>query len=80
MTNWKTTASAIGVAITSLLSLIAIAPSELGDMSLIIPPAYKAKVAAVSALAAFALRVINGTWQKDKDVTGGNRIEPPKIP
>jgi ABC-type molybdate transport system substrate-binding protein len=76
MTNWKTTLSAAGAAVLSLLAAVAAAPAELGDVSTIIPAEWKAKVFAAAAISAFLLRVINGTWQKDKDVTGGNRSNP----
>lgn len=69
--NWRTAASQIGVALFSLLTVLAALPYQLGDVSLIIPPAWKSRVFIVGAIATALLRVINGLQQKDKYVTGG---------
>lgn len=65
MRNWKTTLTAAGAALLSLLAALAAAPAELGDVSTILPAEYKAKIFGAAALAAFALKVINGYHQKD---------------
>src|ERR1022692_1909878 len=70
--NWKTTLSGIGVALFALLNALALAPTELGDFGMIIPPTWKAKILCVSLGAAFIMRVLNAMHQKDKNVTGGN--------
>lgn len=69
--NWKTTVSGIGAAIFALVSVLATLPYELGDAGNIFPPAYKAKIAVVGAIAALMLRVWNSFVQKDRNVTGG---------
>jgi len=69
--NWKTTVSQAGVAIFSLLTLLAALPYQLGEIATIIPPEWKSKVVAVGAFATLVLRLINGWQQKSKDVTGG---------
>lgn len=65
MRNWKTTLSGIGVAFMSALAAIAALPYQLGDMSTIIPPAWKARVTAAAITAAFILRVINSMATAD---------------
>ena len=70
--NWKTTLSGIGIALFALLNALALAPTELGDFGMIIPPAYKAKILMVSLGAAFVMRVLNAMHQKSANVTGGN--------
>lgn len=57
MKNWKTTLSGIGVASLALLNTLAILPAQLGDISTIIPEAWKTRILSVSLAAAFALRV-----------------------
>lgn len=69
--NWKTTVSATGAGLFSLLTILAALPYELGEIATIIPPAWKAKVAMISAAATLILRIINGLVQKDRNVTGG---------
>lgn len=69
--NWRTTASAIGAGIFSLLTVLAALPLELGEIATIIPPEWKAKVVVASAAATLILRIINGAVQKDRNVTGG---------
>lgn len=69
--NWKTSVSQIGVAIFSLLTLLAALPYQLGEISTIIPPEWKARVFTIGAIATAILRVWNGLNQKDKNVTGG---------
>lgn len=70
--NWKTLVSQIGVAIFSLLTVLAALPYTLGDIATIIPPEWKTKVVTIGIVATFVLRILNGMHQKDKDVTGGN--------
>lgn len=69
--NWKVALSQIGVAVAAILTTLAALPYTLGDIATIIPPAWKAKVVTIGIIAAFALRVLNGLQQKDKNVTGG---------
>lgn len=73
MTNWKTTLSAAGAGIMGLLTVVAAAPADLANFFPVVSPKWRALVLAVSALSTFALHLINGFWQKDKDVTGGER-------
>src|ERR1022692_453432 len=73
--NWKTLLSGIGIALFALLNALALAPTELGDFGMIIPPAYKAKILMVSLGAAFIMRVLNAMHQKDKNVTGGSTMQ-----
>jgi hypothetical protein len=65
MSNWKTTWSGIASAITSALTLIALAPTELGDVATIIPPEWKARVVAAGLIATFILRVIKSVSTAD---------------
>lgn len=69
--NWQTTLSGVGSAFFSLLTILAVAPYQLGDLATIIPPEYKAKVFGASFAAAFILRCWNSVQQKDRNVTGG---------
>ena len=69
--NWQTTISGVGSALFAALSLIAAVPYELGELALLIPPEYKAKVVLYAAIAAFLLRIWNSIAQKDWKVTGG---------
>lgn len=71
--NWKTTVSGIGAAIFGLLTILAALPYEMGDVANLFPPAWKAKIAAVAALAAALLKIWNSVAQKDRDVTGGTK-------
>ena len=58
--NWQR----IGVAVFSILSMLSVAPYSLGDIATIIPPEWKPKVLAVSAIAAFILHVWYGVNPK----------------
>lgn len=79
--NWRTSLSGIGAAFFGLLTILAAAPYELGDFAAIIPPEWKAKVAAASAAAAFALRVWNSVASKDAVVVGNGTLnEPVRVP
>lgn len=69
--NWRTTWSGIAASLTALLTVIAGLPYELGNISTIISPDYKAKVVAAGAIATVILKIINALAQKDKYVTGG---------
>ena len=60
----KLTWQDISTAACSLLASLAVAPYELGDVALLIPPEWKAKVFFASAIAAFLLRVIKKTQSK----------------
>lgn len=60
----KLTWQDISTAICSLLASLAVAPYELGDVALLIPPEWKAKVFFTSAIAAFLLRVIKKAQPK----------------
>jgi predicted outer membrane lipoprotein len=70
--NYKTLLSGIGIALFALLNALALAPTELGDFGMIIPPTWKAKILMVSLAAAFIMRILNAVHQKDKSVTGGS--------
>ena len=65
MNNWKTTLSGIGAALMSLLGAIAALPYSLGDVSTIIPPVWKTRVAIGAFAASFILKTINSIVQKD---------------
>lgn len=49
----------IAAAFTSLLTVLAIVPYELGALATIIPPDWKAPIAAVGVLATAILRVLH---------------------
>lgn len=70
--NWQTTVSGIGSALFGFLTIMAALPYELGNVALLIPPEYKAKVVLLGSIATVILRVWNSIKQKDKNVTGGN--------
>ena len=76
MKNWKTTLSGIGAAIMSLLGAIAALPYSLGDVSTIIPPVCKTRVAVGGFLAAFILKAINSIVQKDAAPTPDSTKKP----
>jgi hypothetical protein len=76
--NWRTTLTGLGAALSGLLAAVAAAPYELGNVAEIIPPAWKAKFFAASAIAAFILRAWNASLQKDKQVTGADPAAPAK--
>jgi len=65
MSNWKTTLSGIGAALTSALVAIAALPYQLGDVATIIPPAWKARVVVAGLVATVILRTINAAVTKD---------------
>lgn len=69
--SWRSTLTGIGTALFSLLTVLAALPYELGDVALIIPAEWKAKVAVTGAIAALILRVLNALVTKDRQVTGG---------
>lgn len=69
MTNWRTTLSGIGAAAMAALGGIAALPYQLGDVALIIPPEWKARVTVASIVAAFVLRVIQSVVSADKAAT-----------
>lgn len=69
-TSWRSSLSAIGVAIMGLLTALAAAPYQLGDVATIIPPEWKAKLFLGSAIATFILKIINGRMTKDTVVSG----------
>ena len=78
--NWRTTLSGWGSAIMGLLAALAAAPYQLGDIATIVPPQWKEKLFAASAIAAFLLRCVNASTQKDKNVSGnGTMFEPYKV-
>lgn len=53
--DWKK----VGVAFSSLLAMLAIAPYTLGELGEIIPPKWKAKLTVVALTASFLLRIWN---------------------
>lgn len=53
--NWKI----VGATLTSLLTMLAALPYQLGDLATIIPPDWKAKVFVVGAIATVVLRLWN---------------------
>lgn len=69
--NWRTSLSAFGASICSLLTILAALPYELGSVATIIPPAWKAKIAIAGAISTALLKIVNGIVQKDKNVVGG---------
>lgn len=71
-TNWKTSVSGIGAAVMSFLTILSMAPYELGELSTVIDPHWKERLTLVSAIAAFILRLINSHYSKDKNIHGGN--------
>jgi hypothetical protein len=64
-TNWKTTLSGIGAALTSALTAIAALPYQLGDVATIIPPAWKTRVVVAGLIATIILKSVNSFVQKD---------------
>ena len=64
-TNWKTTLSGIGAALTSALTAIAALPYQLGDVATIIPPAWKARVVIAGIISTVILKAINASVTKD---------------
>ena len=69
--NWTTTLSGVGAAIFGVLTIVAALPYELGEVALIFPPEWKAKIVLWGAIATLILRVWNAVAQKSKEVTGG---------
>lgn len=69
--NWRTSLSAIGAALTSLLTILAALPYELGSVATVFPPEWKAKIAITGAVCTVLLKILNGLFQKDKNVVGG---------
>lgn len=67
--HWRTTLTGYATAITGLLTILAAAPYELGDLASIIPPEYKARLFAVGAVATFLLRIIRGHVTSDAIAT-----------
>lgn len=63
--NWRTTLSGVGAAFFGLLSILAVAPYQLGELATFIPPEWKARVLVVSAVSAFILRLWNANVAKD---------------
>lgn len=83
--NYRTTFTGIGAAIIGFLSLLAMAPSELGDVSLYIPTDLKAKIFIYGAVASMILKALNSAYQKDSAVSGNGSatrpfITPPTAP
>lgn len=70
--SWKTTVSGFGAAIMSFLTILSMVPYELGELSTVIDPAWKARLTLISAIAAFLLRLINSHYTKDRNIHGGN--------
>lgn len=66
MNDWKTTATGVGSALTSALTVVAALPYDLGDASVIIPPKYKEGITIAGIIATILLRVLNGVFAKDR--------------
>jgi hypothetical protein len=75
--NWRTTLTGWGSAITSTLTLLAAMPYEIEELGTIIPPEWKAKVAAVGLIATFLLRLIHAGATKDAAVSGNGSADDP---
>ena len=58
-----------GAIVMSLLTALAAAPYTLGEVATIIPPDWKAKVFAVSAIATVILRIIRDNVQSNSPTT-----------
>lgn len=70
--NWRTSVTGIGAALFGTLTVLAALPYEMGDAANIFPPLWKARVAAISAIAALLLKICNAVVQKDRSVVGGS--------
>ncbi len=68
--NWRTTLSGGLGALTGLLAMLAAAPYQLGEVALIIPAEWKAKLFLWSAIATALLKMINSALTKDRAVSG----------
>lgn len=80
MTNWKTTITGIGEAITSLLTLVAALPAQLGELSTIIPEPYKPKIVAIGLIATALLRVVKSMNTQDSaPAVPSPTVQPPPI-
>lgn len=65
MKNWKTTVSGIGSAIAWMVTFVAVAPYNLGELGNVIPAPYKEKIAIASLVAGFILKSWNSIAAKD---------------
>lgn len=61
----------------ALLAALAAAPAELGDISTVFPPNWKAKIFAIGVFSAWLLKTINAALQKDKSVSGNGTLTAP---
>lgn len=68
--NWRTTLTNLLALVFTSATAIAAAPSELDVLPPFLYP-YRAKIIAICGVIAFASRLLNGQFQKDKTVTGG---------
>lgn len=68
--NYRTTLTGIGAVIMSALAAVAALPYQLGDVSLLIPPEWKAAVFKWSMIAATALKILNSIFTKANNVSG----------
>ena len=68
--NWRSTVSGAATALTAFLTALAAAPYQLGEVALIIPPEWKARLFLWSAIATVILKIINSAVTKDRAVSG----------
>jgi len=61
--NWKTTVTAIGTAIASLMTILAALPQDSGLQML--PEPYRTYIIKAGILSAFVLKILNGMCSKD---------------
>jgi len=68
--SWKVAITGIGESVMTLLTVLAGASYQLGEVSVLIPPKWKETIFTISAISAFILRAIHSTQVKSKNVTG----------
>lgn len=73
--NWRTTLTGILSALTSLLTILAALPGELGDIAYVFPPEWKARIAVTGAVATALLRVLKSALTKDARVSGNGSLD-----
>lgn len=73
--NLKTTLTGIGSAVFSILTVMALVPAQIGDLSTILPEKYKGWIIIVGSVGAFGLRIWHSVAVKDAQVTGGTIIQ-----
>jgi hypothetical protein len=68
--NYRTTLTNLVALVFATATAIAAAPSELDMLPTSLYP-YRGRIIAVCGIVAFVSRLLNGQFQKDKQVTGG---------